>query len=352
MRKVRLGVVGCGVIAQWHLNAAKAASTTQIAAVADLNEAAAHAAAEKFGVKAVYTNADGLIDDDSVEAIVFATPTAGRAALGLKALKKGKHILLEKPGGMNAAEVEELIAAKGKLVAGCCSSRFRFTPPAEKLTEFIAQGNLGDIVMVYSRVHDAAGPRPERMSPPWRLNRAVNGGGVLVNLGCYDLDYLLGITGFRLKPRTVLAKTWGISPPFVDHVVPGSDAETFYTALIICEGGAVISIERSEYATAHTEGAWQIVGARGTLCPVMIGAGSHKILFDEADSVRGTTQKTIWQGTSGGMERINAGPVTDLANAILTGAEPRTSLEKYLVIQKIFDAIYRSSETGKAVDVR
>ena len=59
-----------------------------------------------------------------------------------------------------------------------------------------------------------AGLPPKNPPPAWRLRRDQNGGGILVNWGCYDLDYLFGLLDFRLTPRVALARTWPIGQPF------------------------------------------------------------------------------------------------------------------------------------------
>ncbi len=173
--------------------------------------------------------------------------------MALRAFAKGKHVLTEKPVAMNADEVREMIAARGELTAGCCSSRYRFRKGAEVVTAFIANGGLGDLRVVRCRAIVATSKKPDTPLPAWRLIKSLNGGGILVNWGCYDLDYLLGITGWSLKPKTVFAQTWTVPPPFESHVAPSSDAETHYIATIRCEGGIILSIERGEYMTAQSE---------------------------------------------------------------------------------------------------
>jgi predicted dehydrogenase len=124
----------------------------ELVAIADLRKEAVIKAAEDYNVKKAYTDADELLADDQVQGVVLAMPTAPRTELALKAFAKGKHVLTEKPVAMNAQEVEKMIAAKGDLVAACCSSRNRFQPSAEVITKFIAEGNLGDLRVLHCRV--------------------------------------------------------------------------------------------------------------------------------------------------------------------------------------------------------
>ena len=350
MEKVRLGIIGCGVIGNAHLRMAGQSPDIQVVAVADLREEAVRKAAENYGVEKAYTNADDLIADEQVEGVVLAMPTAPRTALALRAFANGKHVLTEKPVAMNAAEVQSMIDARGDLVAGCCSSRHRFLSHARVVTDFIAEGHLGDLRVVHCRAIQAVGPPPKSPPPAWRLSKSMNGGGILVNWGCYDLDYLLGITGWTLKPKLVLAQAWTIPPQFESHVPPGSDAEAHFASLILCEGGTVISFERGEYVPAQNEDAWKIVGTKGSLNLRMIPVKGKKIIHDDTSTEKGVFSRVLWEGDED-WDVIHSGPTQDFASAIREGREPETSLEKALVVQKITDAIYASAAQARAVEI-
>ncbi len=353
MEPVRLGVIGCGVIGPKHLALGCNSEWIEVVAVADLIEDRVRAAAEKFNVPRVYAEGDDLIEqDDDVEAVVLAFPTAGRTDMALHAFAKGKHVLTEKPVAMNATEVTRMIEARGDLIAACCSSRKRFQVCAAKATEFVASGALGELRNVRCRFFASARETPEKLRPSWRLRKAENGGGILVNWGCYDLDWVLGTVGWSLEPRTVLARTWRIPPAFESYIVPDSDAETHYVALILCEGGTVITIERGEYMAAAPEASWEIVGSNGTL--KMIFADMHhmeRIVFDEGITGEGVVTKTIWEGAEDISRMKKVGPVVDFARAIREKRAPMTNLEQSMVIQKITDAVYASAEQGTAVDI-
>src|ERR1043166_6093128 len=113
MKSVRLGVIGCGVVGRKLLLGASEDPTIEIAAVADVLESAAREAASTFKITRVYTNPDALLADAEVEGVVLALPAAGRADIALRALAKGKHVLIEKPVAMSATEVRRIMAARG-----------------------------------------------------------------------------------------------------------------------------------------------------------------------------------------------------------------------------------------------
>ena len=105
MKPVRLGIVGCGVIGGHYIAAAAAHDGIDLVAVADLDESLASKAASKFSVPKSYPNGANLIDDPEIDAVVLAVITDARAPLACRALRRGKHVLLEKPPAMNAAQI-------------------------------------------------------------------------------------------------------------------------------------------------------------------------------------------------------------------------------------------------------
>jgi len=352
MNKVRIGVIGCGVMGPKHVQAAAELPFTEPVAVADLIPERAETVASKFGVSRVYHDGANLLQDPEVDAVVLAFPAQHRAKLALKAFAAGKHVLVEKPVAMSAAQVRRMIQARGPLVAGCCSLRFRCRPQSRIIRDFLAASPLGRLRLLRARQLQACGPKPETPRPDWRLTKALNGGGILFNWGCYDLDYLLGLTGWTLRPRTVFGQAWTISPHLASHIWPGSDAETYYTALVRCDDGIVLSLERGEFMPAADDCAWQILGERGSLRMIMTPAKGKKLMHDDTTVDGGVTSRVLWEGDEGYTNPATDEPLADFAQAILEGRQPDTSLERSLVVQQISDAILASAARGTAVTIR
>ena len=318
--------------------------------MADLIESKATATAEKFGVPRVYRAGDDLLDDPDVDAVVLAFPAATRTAMALKAFARGKHVLTEKPVACTADEVRRMIAARGDLVAGCCSLRFGYYEHAKAAAAFLAARPLGDLRLVRARQLVPGKAKPATTPPPWRLRRDLNGGGILYNWGCYDLDYLLGLTGWTLKPRTVFAQAWSIPQRFAAHVEADSDAEAYYTALVRCDGGTMLSLERGEYMPAAADAAWQIIGEDGSLRLMMTPGDGKQLIHDEA-TTDGVVSHVLWEGDEGWTGPHTDAPMRDFVDAIRDGRPPRTDLARSLVIQEITDGIIASAASGRCVEI-
>ncbi|MEM7126915.1 MAG: Gfo/Idh/MocA family oxidoreductase [Chloroflexota bacterium] len=360
MEAVRFGIIGCGVIGRRHAQAVAESTSCVLQAVADLRADVAQEIGTQYGAAKIYHDSESLLADEAIEAVVLAMPACYRKSLALQALAQGKHVLTEKPVAMNGAEVQELMAAQenlarnnstqNKLIVACCSSRYQFLNATNQVTDFLASGALGGLRMVRCRAINAAGPPPKNPPPAWRLNRSLNAGGIMSNWGCYDLDYLLGITGWVLEPQLVLAQTWTVPSPFSAYAAPDSDAETHVTALIRCGDGITISYERAEFVAAQREFAWEIIGEEGSLRLQMTPHSDGKHIHFRADATDGTHSEVLCDANED-HQMVHTGPSADLAQAIRTGKRPQTDLARSLVIQQITDAIYQSAEQGAAVSI-
>ena len=352
MEPVRLGVIGCGVIGPSHLQLAAKCPMAKVVAVADLIRERADSRAREYGIPTVYYNDKDLLNDDRIEAVVLAMPTGASTPVAFRALKRSKHVLLEKPVAGSAAEVRKMMALRGDRVVACCSPRMVFTAHARAAAACVASGAIGKIRVVRCRAVLAAGAKPHfDPPPPWRQSMALNGGGILVNWSCYDLNYLMYVTGWKLRPRSVLARWWPVGAPMASFVAPGSDADAHYTAMILCDDGIVLSLERGEMTGYAGDQAWEIIGTHGSLRMPMLAPKDkpHAVVLDRFVPGRGVQSAAIWTAE----QTADAGDVIrDFVRAVRKGVEPETSLERALVMQQITDAIYASAARGRSVAIR
>ena len=161
----------------------------------------------------------------------------------------------------------------------------------------------------------------------------------------------MSITDWRLRPRLVTAKWWPVDPKLSAYVAPGSDADSHYIAFIMCEDGIVLSMERAEMASTVTDQAWEIIGSEATLrLPMCPQKGKpNAVMLDRADPEKGVISESIWE--EGQSDKPSGNVMEDFILAIREGKEPKTNLERALVMQKITDAIYASAARDEAVPI-
>ncbi|MBD3181857.1 hypothetical protein GF312_06170 [Candidatus Poribacteria bacterium] len=350
MEPVKLGIIGCGVIGTSHASEASKSPLVDLVAVADLIKERADGNGEKFGASTIYYNDTDLINDDRIEAVTLAMPVWDRTPVAFKALEKGKHVIIEKPAAANCGDIEKMINLRGDKVVACCSPRMAFTGHAEAARKCVATGVLGKIRSVRFRIVLSAAPNPNPNPPPWRQSMKLNGGGILVNWSCYDLNYMMHILDWQLKPQAVMARWWPVGDKMSKYVIPNSDADSHYTAFITCEDGVVLTMERGEFTSATTDQAWEIIGSDATLhLPMKAQKGKpNAVILDKFIPGEGVVSETIWEE---GDSTSDNSVLKNFVYAVREGKKVETSLEQALVMQKITDGIYESNRIGQSVAI-
>ena len=194
MTPVRWGFLGAGMIATNALGPAVHAAegaVLQAAAARDVTRA------EDLGPITAHEAYDAVLDDPDVDAVYVALASDQHLPWTLRALEAGKHVLCEKPLGLTAAEVDQMIAAAGDLLV-VEASWYRWHPRVR-----LAQRRLADIGRV---VHVTAGfTFAGQLDGNYRLDPA-RGGGALYDVGCYAVSACLWAVG-RGMPEDVVARS-------------------------------------------------------------------------------------------------------------------------------------------------
>ncbi len=189
---VRLGIAGCGrATREHHLPALSALPEFTVVAVADTDTKRMEEAATRFSIPARFGSCRELLESGRVDAVAVATPTPVHAEIGLDVLRAGKHLFMEKPLAMTAAECDRLVeAAAGGRTAALVAHNSRWHRLALRARDIVRSGALGEIRAirsVYTHAHHNPGQKH------WHATRAA-GGGVTFNDGVHHFDlwrYLL-----------------------------------------------------------------------------------------------------------------------------------------------------------------
>ncbi|MEM9076452.1 MAG: Gfo/Idh/MocA family oxidoreductase [Bacteroidota bacterium] len=188
--KIKWGIVGPGKIARKFASDLLLVEDAEIAAVASRNLDRAKEYAADFGVTHTFGDYDALFDSDTVDVVYIATPHRFHKELAIKAMQKGKHVLCEKPLGVNSREVREMIeVAKIEevfLMEGLWS---RFNPSIQKTKELVENKAIGKITYLHADFAFYAMDRGEES----RLINPELASGSLLDIGIYPifLSYLL-----------------------------------------------------------------------------------------------------------------------------------------------------------------
>ncbi len=185
MEKLNIGVIGLGAIGQQHVQALVGVERANLMGVADINQELAEKTAKKFNTKG-FVDYKEMLAMPELDAAVVATPDEIHTEPCLSAANAGKHILVEKPIATTIEDGQAIIdatkKAKVKLMVGFS---LRFNLHFMKVKKMVADGQLGDLISVFTR----------RLNIVTQADRINGRCGVLHFLGIHDFDALRWIIG-------------------------------------------------------------------------------------------------------------------------------------------------------------
>jgi predicted dehydrogenase len=156
---LNIGIVGCGKIADGHIEEIQRIGCARVLAVCDLEPILAEQLAVRYSIPHRYTDFDRMLSEHHLDVIHIATPPHSHLALAQKAAEAGSHIFIEKPLALNATDARRLIEYMQKTGRKMTINYwYNFESPAMALKEFVANGDLGDPVHIESYYgYDLAG---------------------------------------------------------------------------------------------------------------------------------------------------------------------------------------------------
>jgi predicted dehydrogenase len=188
---MRFAIVGCGPIGQKRAAAIARLGHQTVLAVDFAKERAAEISSRSGARPASDFRVAAEAAD--IDAVVIATPHAELAAIATACLRAGKHVLVEKPGGRNLAEVRAIAAAAATTDrVAKVGYNHRFHPAMSRAREIVDRGEIGGLMFVRGRYGHGGRPDYEK---EWRFARAISGGGELIDQGSHLIDlaqWLLG----------------------------------------------------------------------------------------------------------------------------------------------------------------
>ena len=185
LRKLKVGIIGCGYQGGRLASAIQLSDSLVVTACMDIDAQAAAELANGVGGVSVHPSVKSLLEDADVDVVMIATPHHVLAEISLKAIQAGKHVLAEKPIGLNdrqAAQVEQALLSKG--VCYMAGYSFRYLAAWQKVKELLTQATLGEILAITGLF--GTGP----LDDGWQATPDT-GGGPLLFVGSHLVDQVL-----------------------------------------------------------------------------------------------------------------------------------------------------------------
>jgi len=328
-RTVNFGVIGLGM-GRGHLEGYVKAPNSKVAGIADLNETRLKDCKDRYGISKTFTDYHDLLALKNLDAVSIAVPNYLHNPITLDALKAGKHVLVEKPMALNAEEGQEMLDTANKHgLKLMLQFNNRYRGDIQFLKRCVDAGDFGEIYFaktgwVRRRGVPGAGT--------WFTDKKRSGGGPLIDLGVHVIDMTMYMMG---SPKPVAVSGCTVQK-FPQLAKSGKfDVEDFASAYIRFENGATMIAEISWAMNCPAERIYsEIYGTKAgaSVSPLTIWTEEHGALADiEPKHVKGLSQ------------------FEHFADCILKDKTPISPGEHGVLMMKVLDAIYESSETEREV---
>ncbi len=327
---MNVGIVGAGLIGARRAEIVRKTEGTTLCAVADTDLARAQKVAQEFGGQAT-ARWQELVGNPEIQIVIVATPNHLLSPIALEAVKKGKHVLVEKPMGRTPEEVRAFVLeAKKRKVLVKGGFNHRYHPALRRAKQLASEGAVGTLVFIRSRYGHGGRPGYEK---EWRCNPEIAGGGELLDQGIHLIDLGRWFLGDFEKTRGLVGTGfWPISP-----------LEDNAFALLRTEKGQIFSLH-SSWTQWKNLFSFEIYGTEGSLTIEGLGGsyGTERLIHSRRRPASGPPEEK---------EEKFPGPDiswqlewTEFIGAIQSGGSfSGTGEDGLAAIQTAFD-IYRSAQ--------
>ncbi|MVZ60709.1 Gfo/Idh/MocA family protein [Sphingobacterium humi] len=335
------GLIGTGAIAHIHAAAIKAIANAQL--IGAYNRTAEKAAffAQQHDCKS-YQSLEELLKDDSIAIVCICTASGAHLEAAEKAIRAGKHCLIEKPLEITVDRCNEIIqlAEEHNVLIGTIFPT-RFYPNSLKIKQKLTDGGFGDLVMgsAYIKWHRSAA---YYASAAWRGTWAFDGGGALMNQGIHAVDMLLWYMGEAVSVSALSA----------NRVHQNIEVEDTVVASIKFKNGALGSIECTTAAFPGTAKKIEIIGSKGSAILEENSLTLWEFEGDSTDSQVQQAEAAVSGGVSDPMAIGHYGhqlQVEDFLAAIQGKHSPLIDGQEGKKSVALISAIYESAKTGQTV---
>ena len=344
-KKLRVGFIGSGGIAQAQMKHVKTYADVDLVAISDISEAALAKAKEAHGVQKTYTDWKEMLKKESLDAVSVCTPNGSHAETSIAALKAGCHVLVEKPLAMNAVEGQAMLdAAKAANKHLIIAFQQRFQPKVQFFRRLSQEGVFGKVLFMKCQAIRRRG------IPNWGVfgRKELQGGGPLIDIGVHVMEMAHYVMG---SPNPIAAsgniyRYLGDKPSDVVCNWPNWDYKTYTVedlavGQIRFENGAVMQVEAS--FAAHAKDAWNFsfMGEKGggELDPLAVRTDRNGYMVDMTPA---------FVPNQDCFER----KLRYFVDTALYNKPTEAPAEAGLMVQKMIDGIYLAAEKGKEVAIK
>ncbi len=354
---VRIGIVGAGAVSDYHhVPGIRLDKRATLAAVCDASPELLEKRKKEWGCENVTTDFKQICSDPNVDALIIATPNDTHAPISIEAAKHGKHVMCEKPLGLNGEEVRQMYHAMQRAgLVHMTAFTYRFVPAMRYMHHLVQSGAVGTPYHFRAQRFQDWGDR----NLGWRQIKAMAATGELGDMLSHRIDYghlLLGPVKRLVASLRMFIPTRGGQPSDLDDWVS-----------ILCDyetHNATGVLESTKLATGYGEGyggrdAVELNGSEGSLVystqspnELKIGKKSGGAL----ETVQVPRELLTWPGSprdpSQGDTRVSFryDQGFEFIDAIVNQRECRPSFKEGAEAQRVMDAAVQSSDERRWIE--
>jgi predicted dehydrogenase len=348
---VRVGVIGCGWIAQTaHLTAYVGNARSRLVAICDKDEALLRRIGDEYRVKNRFLDHRELLESGLVDAVSICTPTATHSNIAVDAANSGVNILCEKPLAADLSEADRIVrAVRENKVKFMIAFNCRFLPNHVKTREYLQSGRIGQPLLIKGEAI-TAGPYRAGVNEADLESEAASMMGAFFDMGSHLADLILWMGG---EARDVYGAFATNNRCFsVDDTA---------TALVRLKSGVlgtlIVSwIDLPDYQAMSDARVVQVIGTKGKIeseftGPSLFYYGSHSITSKMRGRIRiipaGLNPKVPDEGIKWSYRE----EIDRFLESLLDDKEPPVCIEDGVRALKLVVAAYESAKLGRAVSL-
>jgi UDP-N-acetyl-2-amino-2-deoxyglucuronate dehydrogenase len=338
MKKIHLGLIGCGRIAKNHFEAIAQIPEAEYVACCDITQERADEAAQNYNIPSVYTNCREMMQKEHLDAVSICTPSGLHPMMGIAAAEHKINVITEKPMATSVQAADELINACDKnKVKLFVVKQNRLNATMQLLKKAIDKDRFGKIYIAQSNVFWQR-PQSYYDSAPWRGTWALDGGAFLNQASHYvdAMSWLLGDVDSVCATTATMARK--------------IEAEDTGCAILHFTSGAIATINVTMLAfPKNFEGSITVLGERGTVR--IGGVAINKIekweFEDYDDDDRIITESNYQPPNIYGFGHLPY--YQNVIHSLLGLAQPNTDGRDGRKSVEIIQAIYQSAKEGRKI---
>jgi predicted dehydrogenase len=346
MRRIRIGVIGVGAAGRHHIMNYQVHPDADVVAIADPDAARLQEIGDQFGVSRRYPSGERMLQEEELDVVSIVTPNKLHRSLTIAALEAGCHVLCEKPMAMSADGARQMLAVSRRVGKRLMVNfSYRFTEQSMALKQQVDAGVLGEVYFARTVWH-------RRRGLPglggWFGQKALSGGGPLIDLGVHRLDLALWLMGYP-RPVWVLGSTYNaIGSGLARARGVEFDVEDLAVGLVRFENGATLEIEASWAANIREA---ELMETR------LFGTQGGLVQRNVDETYKFEAEMYLDRDGSQFDVKLHsyAGPVKSamvhFVDSILNDTPHIATGEEGLVVMEILDALYESAERGQPVRI-